>query len=238
MERGLLELHLHAYAYVILKRELLTSNTLVKLTLSGGCYLEVDRVYFPVLKSLSLLFLEIAYPDYHRFLDGCPVLEELFIVDDDHSNPPCCGAVVKSESIKRLVVFIDLPDSQEDHNSMLLDTPSLMTLHLSADSLEGLVHRETKMCGDACGCIPIKHKEEEEVCCLWKCQVKVLEISDYKGSSQELKQMRHFLGKLKCLESVKVRVDAEEDDNDNSELLRDNLLNLPRISSKCNVQFI
>ncbi|CAN6999227.1 unnamed protein product [Brassica oleracea var. botrytis] len=370
MNRGLLELRLHAYAYVLLKRELLTSNTLVKLTLSGEYCLEVNRVYFPVLKSLSLVFLEIAYPDYHRLLDGCPTLEELFVADDDdHSNPLCCGAVVKSESLKRLVVSIDLPDSQEDHDSMLLDTPSLVylkytsyvfeehdavgldllvearldlslwestsdydddvddeeeddnetdddddddddddnddkpkmpifgdvtklvvgitnitTLHLSADSLEtfhfccesmpvfnnllnlsiesdkekgwqvmpillkscpslhtfeikGLVHRETNKCGDACACIPGKHKEGvEEVCCLLTCQVKVLEISDYIGSSQELKQMRHFLGKLKCLESLEVSVDA--DNNDNSELLRDNLMTIPRISLKCNIQFI
>ncbi|CAN6852846.1 unnamed protein product [Brassica oleracea] len=363
LDRGLLELRLHAYACVLLKRELLTSNTLVKLTLSGEYCLEVKRVYFPVLKSLSLEFLELDYPDYHRLLDGCPTLEELFVADDDdHSNPLCCGAVVKSESLKRLVVSIDLPDSQEDHNSMLLDTPSLVylkytsyvfkehdavgldllvearldlslwestsdydddhdddvddeeeddnetddddepkmpifgdvtklvvgitnitTLHLSADSLEtfhfccesmpvfnnllnlsiesdkekgwqvmpillkscprlhtfeikGLVHRETNKCGDACACIPGKHKEGvEEVCCLLTCQVKVLEISDYIGSSQELKQMRHFLGKLKFLESVDVSIDAN---NDNSELLRNNLLTLPRISSKCNIQFI
>ncbi|CDY20414.1 BnaC02g24020D [Brassica napus] len=295
----------------------------------------VKRVYFPVLKSLSLEFLELDYPDYHRLLDGCPTLEELFVADDDdHSNPLCCGAVVKSESLKRLVVSIVLPDSQEDHNSMLLDTPSLVylkytsyvfkehdavgldllvearldlslwestsdydddhdddmpifgdvtklvvgitnitTLHLSADSLEtfhfccesmpvfnnllnlsiesdkekgwqvmpillkscprlhtfeikGLVHRETNKCGDACACIPGKHKEGVE---------EVLEISDYIGSSQELKQMRHFLGKLKFLESVDVSIDAN---NDNSELLRNNLLTLPRISSKCNIQFI
>ncbi|CAN6999177.1 unnamed protein product, partial [Brassica oleracea var. botrytis] len=328
----------------------------------------VNRVYFPVLKSLSLVFLEIAYPDYHCLLDGCPTLEELFVADDDdHSNPLCCGAVVKSESLKRLVVSIDLPNSQEDHDSMLLDTPSLVylkytsyvfeehdavgldllvearldlslwestsdydddvddeeeddnetdddddhdddnddkpkmpifgdvtklvvgitnitTLHLSADSLEtfhfccesmpvfnnllnlsiesdkekgwqvmpillkscpslhtfeikGFVHRETNKCGDACACIPGKHKEGvEEVCCLLTCQVKVLEISDYIGSSQELKQMRHFLGKLKCLESLEVSVDA--DNNDNSELLRDNLMTLPRISSKCKIQLM
>ncbi|CAF1912030.1 unnamed protein product [Brassica napus] len=48
----------------------------------------VKRVYFPVLKSLSLEFLELAYPDYQRLLDFCPTLEELFVADDDdHSNP-------------------------------------------------------------------------------------------------------------------------------------------------------
>ena len=41
--------------YIYLERELLTSNTLVKLTLSGGISLEVDHVYFPALKSLSLI---------------------------------------------------------------------------------------------------------------------------------------------------------------------------------------
>ncbi|EFH67658.1 hypothetical protein ARALYDRAFT_473928, partial [Arabidopsis lyrata subsp. lyrata] len=63
----------------------------------------------------------------------------------------------------------------------------------------------------------------------------VLEISEYGGSFLELKQMRHFLGKLKCLETVKVGVDA--DNENNSEFLRANLLALPRLSSKCNIQF-
>ncbi|CAN6891428.1 unnamed protein product [Brassica oleracea] len=42
--------------------------------------------------------------------------------------------------------------------------------------------------------------------------------------------MRHFLGKLECLETVKVCVDAEENNN-NCEVLRANLLSLPRLSS-------
>ncbi|CAH8334439.1 unnamed protein product [Eruca vesicaria subsp. sativa] len=102
-----------------------------------------------------------------------------------------------------------------------------------------LVHRVTNKSGDACVCTPVKHKEkEEEVCCLLTCQVKVLEISDYRASSQEVKQMRHFFGKLKCLESLKVSVDGDSTTMTiNSEVLRDNLLTLQRISSKCNIQF-
>jgi len=66
--------------------------------------------------------------------------------------------------------------------------------------------------------------------------VKVLQISEYGGYFQELKQMRHFLGKLECLETVKVGVHAEN--NNNSEFLRANVLTLPRVSAKCNVHFI
>ncbi|XP_019083787.1 PREDICTED: putative F-box protein At1g64540 [Camelina sativa] len=62
----------------------------------------------------------------------------------------------------------------------------------------------------------------------------MLEISGYGCSFQELDQMRHFLGKLECLETVKVGVDADN----NSKLLRANLLSLPRLSSECNIQFI
>ncbi|CAF2106295.1 unnamed protein product, partial [Brassica napus] len=102
----------------------------------------------------------------------------------------------------------------------------------------GLVHRVTNRCGDACPCGPEEHKnkkrrmvkDEEEICCLSTCHVKVLGISEYGGSFQELKQMRHFLGKLECLETVKVCVDAEENNN-NREVLRANLLSLPRLSS-------
>lgn len=39
--------------------------------------------------------------------------------------------------------------------------------------------------------------------------MKVLEISVYGGTCKELKQMRHFLEKLKCLEIVKIDVHQE-----------------------------
>ncbi|CAH2035968.1 unnamed protein product, partial [Thlaspi arvense] len=104
MERGLLELHLHSYSSVDLKRELLTSNTLVKLTLSGD-YCLGEHLFLPALKSLSLLSLVgLDHPNYCRLIDGYPVLEELF-VRDDRSNLPLYGTVVASESIKRLVAF-------------------------------------------------------------------------------------------------------------------------------------
>ncbi|KAL1222453.1 F-box/LRR-repeat protein [Cardamine amara subsp. amara] len=374
MERGLLELDLHAvprYYSVHIETELFTSNTLVKLTLSGSYSLQATRVFFPALKSLSLLSLDgLDHPNYCGLIDGSPVLEELFIYEADPFDLPCVGAGVQSESIKRLVVSVNLPGSKNFHEVTYFETPSLvffdyssyvfqhydlidlgslvelrlslrlwestnnydysddddddddhdfgfydhdegiygditnlvagltniMTLHLSPDSLEafhfccesmpmfnnlvnlsiesnkekgwqviplllkscpilhtlvikGLVHRVTNRCGDACACIPEKQKknekkkrkivkgeEEEKLCCLWTCQVKVLEISEYGASFQELKQMRHFLGKLECLETVKVFVDA--DNNKNTEFLRANLLTLPRLSSKCNIQFI
>ncbi|KAG7656784.1 Retrotransposon Copia-like N-terminal [Arabidopsis suecica] len=323
---------------------------------------------------------------YSRLINGCSVLEELYIRDSDH-----CGLDVQSASIKRLVVFTNLPDFQEDHDLIYFETPNLVyldyssyvsedyqfthldslvevslslrlwestydydyaaaddaaaadddnndedddddddddddednggyssddsdpgyssddeprtaifgdvtnlvagishitTLHLSLDSLEafhfcyksmpmfnnlltlciesnkdkgwqvmplllkscpnlhtlvlkGLVHRVTNRCGDACACIPKKQRKivenEEALCCLWTCQVKVLEILDYGGSFQELQQIRHFLGKLECLETVKVVVD--DVDNYKGAFLRASLLTLPRVSSNCRVQF-
>ncbi|CAH8252176.1 unnamed protein product [Arabidopsis lyrata] len=371
MERGLLELYLHAYTRYLggvdIETDLFTSNTLVKLTLSGGYALEAKRVFFPALKSLTLyLTSRLDHPNFCRLIDGCPVLEELFICEADSWDMPCCGVGVESASIKRLVVSVNLPGSKHDHdvtyfkaasllyldyssyvseNYELTDLGSLVevrlslrlwdstkdydysdedddyygyyyddepaifgditnlvagisnitTLHLSPDSLEafhfccesmpmfnnllnlsiesnndkgwqvmpllltscpnlhtlvfkGLVHRVTNKCGDACACIPKtqKHekkkkrkivKEEEKLCCLWTCQVKVLEISEYGGSFQELKQMRHFLGKLECLETVKVGVAADNDNN--TEFLRANLRTLSRLSPKCNnIQFV
>ncbi|CAH8277153.1 unnamed protein product [Arabidopsis lyrata] len=126
---------------------------------------------------------------------------------------------------------------------LLLKSPNLQTL-----VIKGLVHKVTYRCGSACACtIKPKKKylykryedrsppsEVEGRCCLSTCRVKVLEISGYGGSSRELKQMEHFLGKLKYLETVKIGV---EEDN-NSEYLCANLMTLARASSKCNIQFI
>lgn len=93
------------------------------------------------------------------------------------------------------------------------------------------MHRVTDKCGDACACPPNKkHKNKSKVIsCLWTCQVKVLEILEYGGSFQELKQVRHFLGKLECLETVRVGIDS--DNKSNNMFLRANLLTLPIVSS-------
>ena len=71
----------------------------------------------------------------------------------------------------------------------------LLFIHCQVWFFQGLVHRVTDKCGDACACPPNnKHKNKSKVIsCLWTCQVKVLEILEYGGSFQELKQMRHFL---------------------------------------------
>ncbi|CAN6979386.1 unnamed protein product [Brassica oleracea var. botrytis] len=124
---------------------------------------------------------------------------------------------------------------------LLNNSPNLETL-----AIKGLVHKVTDRCGDACVCIAKKRKkkmEEEEVCCLSACQVKVLNISGYGGTRRELKQMRHFLGNLKSLVTVKVGVKAknhEEDDNFNNNYQRitSALTKLPiASSSNCQVYF-
>ncbi|CAN6903450.1 unnamed protein product [Brassica oleracea] len=112
-------------------------------------------------------------------------------------------------------------------------------LHLSAYSLEGLLHRVTGRRGDVCPCYhrPIYKRviggRKPKLSCLPSLPLKVLEISGYGGTCREIKQMRHFLGKLQ-LELVKIGVQPESDYNN----LRSNLMRLPRLSSKCNIQFI
>lgn len=111
------------------------------------------------------------------------------------------------------------------------------------------MHQVTDICGDACPCIPKKkqknkkrRKKKKDVCCLSTCRVKVLNISGYRGTTRERKQMQHFLANLKCLESVKVGVelDRREDNNDsNNKYLRitNTLMKLPRVSSNCLIHF-
>lgn len=118
-------------------------------------------------------------------------------------------------------------------------SPNLETL-----VIKGLVHQVTRRCGDACPCIPKrmkKKKKELGICCLSTCQVKVLHISGYQGTCRELKQMRHFLGNLKCLETVNVGVEMnhrEDNDVDNKYLrITDALMKLPRVSSNCRIHF-
>lgn len=67
--------------------------------------------------------------------------------------------------------------------------------------------------------------------------MKVLEITGYGESCKELKQMGHLFEKLKSLEIVKVGV--QQENNNHGEYLRvtNDLMKLPRVSSKCQIQF-
>ena len=133
-ERGLLELHLHADTCcgIHIMQELFTCKTLVKLTLSGNHLIQVlERVFLPALKSLSMLsFPAIDHPDYCRLIDGCPVLEDLFISDADPLKPSYCGEHVESETIKRLVVFVNLPKAYHPEGTYLR-APNLVQLDYS-----------------------------------------------------------------------------------------------------------
>ncbi|CAA7016737.1 unnamed protein product [Microthlaspi erraticum] len=110
---------------------------------------------------------------------------------------------------------------------LLNKSPNLETLVIN-----GPLHYE--------GC-PSLFEQRESVCeclsgysCLLSCTVKILEISLYGKIVLELEQLKHFLEKLSCLELLKVRSWATEE-NQKSQLTTE-VLNLPR-SSKCEIQF-
>lgn len=89
------------------------------------------------------------------------------------------------------------------------------------------MHKMTKGCGAVCVC---KHVRKKKSCCLLSCRVKVLKVNGYGGSCRELKQMRHFMENLRCLELVRVKVQVDKQD----ELIKI----LHAASSKCKIQFI
>ncbi|CAH2078472.1 unnamed protein product [Thlaspi arvense] len=90
---------------------------------------------------------------------------------------------------------------------LLKNAPNLETL-----VIKGLVHKITKGCGDVCVCKRVTKINKKESCLL-SCQVKVLQIYEYGGSCRELKQMRHFMENLRCLEVVKVKLQVDMQDN-------------------------
>lgn len=63
--------------------------------------------------------------------------------------------------------------------------------------------------------------------------MEVLKITEYDGSIEELEQIKHFLGKLSCLEVVKVCAQVPHDKE--MQVLAD-LLKLPRASSECKLK--
>ncbi|CAH2078502.1 unnamed protein product [Thlaspi arvense] len=113
---------------------------------------------------------------------------------------------------------------------LLENAPNLETL-----VIKGLVHKITKECGDVCVCERVTKKRKKQSCLL-SCQVKVLQIYEYGGSCRELKQMRHFMENLRCLEVVKVKLQVDMQDNSS---LTNKLQKLfHTASSKCKIQFI
>ncbi|XP_010445103.2 PREDICTED: F-box protein At4g27050-like [Camelina sativa] len=139
----------------------------------------------------------------------------------------CCNKMPLFDDLVYLSIESDEDIGWQVMPILLESSPNLQTL-----VIKGLVHKVTDWCGDACACIRMKDMELE--CILSICRVKVLEISGYAGSFRELKQMRHFLGKLECLETVKISV---EEDSKNLKYLQANVMALPRVSSKCKIQF-
>lgn len=113
----------------------------MKLTLSGNYGLGIGQkvdVFLPALKSLYVLsIVGLDFDNYVKLVNGCPVLEELFVTDDDDNDPcvPCRAASVESESIKRLVISVNLPydvdASKECYDQTYLKAPSLVYLDYS-----------------------------------------------------------------------------------------------------------
>ncbi|CAG7887147.1 unnamed protein product [Brassica rapa] len=152
----------------------------------------------------------------------------------------CCKSMPIFNNLLNLSIESNNQNGWQVMPLLLKSCPNLQTL-----VFKGLVHKVTNRCGDACACNPQnpslknskKMKKKKKVCCLQTCPVKVLEISDYGGCFQEVEQMRHFLGNLKCLETVKVGVDPDNKGK-NAEFLLANLMNLPKLSSKCTIQLL
>ncbi|CAF2070023.1 unnamed protein product [Brassica napus] len=152
----------------------------------------------------------------------------------------CCKSMPIFNNLLNLSIESNNQNGWQVMPLLLKSCPNLQTL-----VFKGLVHKVTNRCGDACACNPQnpslknskKMKKKKKICCLQTCPVKVLEISDYGGCFQEVEQMRHFLGNLKCLETVKVGV-VPDNKGKNAEFLRANLMNLPKLSSKCTIQLL
>ncbi|KAJ0239330.1 F-box domain-containing protein [Hirschfeldia incana] len=199
-------------------------------------------------------FDDVYYYDYHGYLYD----------DDEPSPPIFGDVTCLVAAIRNITTLHLSPDSLEVFHFCCVSMPifnNLLNLSIESNKqkgwqvmplllkscpnlqtlvFKGLVHKVTNRCGDACACNPQNpsqknsKKMEKKKCCLQTCRVKVLEISDYGGCFQEVEQMRHFLGNLECLETVKVGVHPDK----NSEFVRANVMALPLLSSKCTIQLL
>ncbi|CAD5316276.1 unnamed protein product [Arabidopsis thaliana] len=139
LERGCLELHLQSQ---YLDTGILSSNTLVKLTLSDQIYLQGlvphdGTVFFPALKTLSLGAVVADRDVYEWLISGCPVLDELSI-RDGCDDPPTWKKSVVNKSVKRLTVSFHHPMSAWAYeDNVWFKTQSLVFLDYSAFVSQG-----------------------------------------------------------------------------------------------------
>ncbi|CAH8384514.1 unnamed protein product [Eruca vesicaria subsp. sativa] len=82
---------------------------------------------------------------------------------------------------------------------LLKKTPNLESLIIQGFSLHG---------GKSNG----KSQYSHENSFLWTCPVKVVKITNFWGTSREFEQMNHFLEELPCLEMLKLRARAKDEE--------------------------
>ncbi|KAJ0229336.1 hypothetical protein HA466_0317080 [Hirschfeldia incana] len=121
LQRSLSELHLRCPHRIDRQTEFLfQSKTLTKLTLSHGCVVDFvperimfardGPVIFPALKSLFIGDIVSGTANYISLIIMCPVLEELYIRNDDGGDyPPSWIRRLQSYCLKRLVIYFHVP---------------------------------------------------------------------------------------------------------------------------------
>ncbi|KAG2298249.1 hypothetical protein Bca52824_034721 [Brassica carinata] len=102
---------------------------------------------------------------------------------------------------------------------LLNNSPNIETL-----TIKGTLHYDTysSVCECLSGCS-----------FLLSCPVKVVKITEYGGTADELLQLKNILGKLPCLELLEVRILGT---NRRKFQEAKDLLMLPRASSKCQIK--
>ncbi|KAF3597995.1 hypothetical protein DY000_02021013, partial [Brassica cretica] len=122
---------------------LLSNSPIKKFSLSHrGRFSSFPGVYGWIWTAMEERLGGLDYNNYRRLINGCPVLEELFVTDigadADDPYPPCCTTSVKSASIKRLVVSVDMPygsdkeSFEQFHHQSYVKAPSLVYLDYSS----------------------------------------------------------------------------------------------------------
>lgn len=135
--RGVSDLDLSLLEYP-LPSKIFVSKTLVRLKLGPADELSftmaTKHVFLPKLKTLyidSVVFEERGF-GFVKLLDGCPVLEELVLMNIGWENWKFCTVSIKT--LKRLTYLSE--DTYENPKSVSFDTPNLVYLEYS-DAIAG-----------------------------------------------------------------------------------------------------
>lgn len=153
---------------VILPKSMFDTTSLVTLKLEMNCVIEFPvHVSFPCLKTLNLSLVTFTNDkSLQKLFSGCPVLENLFLLDCEWMN--LTNVVISSSSLKKLTIddlpyFGPLDENESNGCKIKIEAVNLVYLEYIGYLSNEIFLNDVSSLVKACVHIPVPHERQKEV---------------------------------------------------------------------------